>query len=130
LGRDGQLLEEVDCSVPLGATTGHPVAKHHGWLRGATHLPEGASHFAEGASHFAGEGASHLPEGASPLPAGGETARFLVGQSCLHLFVVEFGEGAPRRRGPLEITGLEPAFAAQRRDPGLAVYSIAVMPEG
>ena len=26
------------CSVPLGTTTGDPLAVEHGWLRGAAHL--------------------------------------------------------------------------------------------
>lgn len=34
----GEVIAAVDCSVPLGATTGHPVASRHGWLRGAVHL--------------------------------------------------------------------------------------------
>lgn len=34
----GAELARVDCSVPLGATTGSPTAVAHGWLRGAVHL--------------------------------------------------------------------------------------------
>lgn len=34
----GELLQSVDCSLPLGETTGNPVAIEHGWLRGAVHL--------------------------------------------------------------------------------------------
>lgn len=34
----GEELAAVDCSVPLGETTGHPSAVRHGWLRGAAHL--------------------------------------------------------------------------------------------
>lgn len=37
---DGRLVHSVDCSVPLGVTTGNPVAKEHGWLRGLTHLDD------------------------------------------------------------------------------------------
>jgi hypothetical protein len=36
--RTGEVLSSVDCSVPLGTTTGHPVAARHGWLRGAVRL--------------------------------------------------------------------------------------------
>ncbi|HVT59847.1 MAG TPA: hypothetical protein VHR45_15780 [Thermoanaerobaculia bacterium] len=36
--RSGRTLCSVDCSVPLGTTTGNPVASRHGWLRGAAHL--------------------------------------------------------------------------------------------
>ncbi len=36
--RTGEILAAVDCSVPLGTTTGHPVAARHGWLRGAVRL--------------------------------------------------------------------------------------------
>lgn len=36
--KTGQLEARVDCSVPLGDTTGNPVAIEHGWLRGAVHL--------------------------------------------------------------------------------------------
>jgi hypothetical protein len=34
----GEVVSAVDCSVPLGTTTGHPVASRHGWLRGAVRL--------------------------------------------------------------------------------------------
>jgi hypothetical protein len=34
----GEVVSTVDCSVPLGTTTGHPVASRHGWLRGAVRL--------------------------------------------------------------------------------------------
>lgn len=34
----GAILSSVDCSVPLGTTTGNAVAARHGWLRGAAHL--------------------------------------------------------------------------------------------
>ncbi len=34
----GRTVRSVDCSVPLGASTGNPVAEVHGWLRGAAHL--------------------------------------------------------------------------------------------
>jgi hypothetical protein len=34
----GRTVRSVDCSVPLGASTGNPVAERHGWLRGAAHL--------------------------------------------------------------------------------------------
>jgi hypothetical protein len=34
----GEELAAVDCSVPLGTTTGSPTAVEHGWLRGAVHL--------------------------------------------------------------------------------------------
>lgn len=36
----GEELSRVDCSVPLGTTTGSPTAVAHGWLRGAAHLGE------------------------------------------------------------------------------------------
>jgi hypothetical protein len=36
--RTGDELASVDCSVPLGTTTGSPTAVEHGWLRGALHL--------------------------------------------------------------------------------------------
>jgi hypothetical protein len=36
--RSGEELARVDCSVPLGTTTGSPTAVEHGWLRGAVHL--------------------------------------------------------------------------------------------
>lgn len=38
--RRGVELACVDCSVPLGETTGSPSAAEHGWLRGAVHLGE------------------------------------------------------------------------------------------
>jgi hypothetical protein len=38
--RTGEELAAVDCSVPLGETTGSPSAAEHGWLRGAVHLGE------------------------------------------------------------------------------------------
>ena len=31
-------MRSVTCRVPLGETTGNPVAIRHGWLRGAAHL--------------------------------------------------------------------------------------------
>lgn len=34
----GEILAKVDCSVPLPSTTGDPLARRHGWLRGAAHL--------------------------------------------------------------------------------------------
>lgn len=46
--RTGRTLCAVDCSVPLGASTGNPVAERHGWLRGAAHL--GAETFLVGQS--------------------------------------------------------------------------------
>jgi hypothetical protein len=36
----GKVLARVDCSVPLGTTTGSPTAVEHGWLRGAAHLSD------------------------------------------------------------------------------------------
>jgi len=36
----GRLVQSVDCRVPLGETTGNPIAIRHGWLRGATHLDD------------------------------------------------------------------------------------------
>jgi len=107
LAPTGAVVAAVDCSVPLGDTTGHPVARDYGWLRGATHLPSAAT---------------------GALPDAAETARFLVGQSQLNLFLVEFGGAdGPHRRGPLKILGLDAEFAAQRRDVGLAVYDIAAI---
>ena len=115
LNRTGAVMAEVDCSVPLGDTTGHPVAKNHGWLRGATHLVDEAQ-------IRPAPGATHLPERSG-------IDRFLVGQSQLTLFLVEFGGAAgPQRRGPLTVLGLDAEFAAQRQDVGLAVYCIVAMP--
>jgi hypothetical protein len=34
----GEPVASVDCSVPLGTTTGSPIAARHGWLRGVLHL--------------------------------------------------------------------------------------------
>lgn len=59
----GELAGRVDCSVPLGATTGDPAAAAHGWLRGAAWLGD----------------------------AGKEL--FLVGQSRLTLFLVDMESG-------------------------------------
>jgi hypothetical protein len=36
----GAIVAAVDCGVPLGTTTGHPVAERHGWLRGAARLDD------------------------------------------------------------------------------------------
>jgi hypothetical protein len=38
--RTGEELACLNCSVPLGETTGSPSAAEHGWLRGAVHLGE------------------------------------------------------------------------------------------
>lgn len=34
----GEPVASVDCSFPLGTTTGSPIAARHGWLRGVLHL--------------------------------------------------------------------------------------------
>ncbi len=34
----GRIVCRVDCSVPLGETTGSPLARRHGWLRGSVRL--------------------------------------------------------------------------------------------
>lgn len=34
----GELVRRVECSVPLGETTGSPLASVHGWLRGSARL--------------------------------------------------------------------------------------------
>lgn len=68
--RTGEELARVDCSVPLGTTTGSPTAVEHGWLRGAVHL---------------GDPGDDL---------------FLVGQAKLTLFLVDMkaGERSPALR--------------------------------
>ncbi|HXO21403.1 MAG TPA: hypothetical protein VOA87_15935 [Thermoanaerobaculia bacterium] len=38
--RTGDVAAAVDCSVPLGSSTGNAVAVEHGWLRGAAHLDD------------------------------------------------------------------------------------------
>jgi len=38
--KSGRLEQSVDCRVPLGETTGNPIAIRHGWLRGAAHLDD------------------------------------------------------------------------------------------
>lgn len=75
--RTGEILSSVDCSVPLGTTTGNPVAARHGWLRGAALL--------------------------SDRPGG---RLFLVGQSRLNLFLVDMAAGTRRGPLRLEgVTG-------------------------
>jgi hypothetical protein len=94
--RTGRGVCSVDCSVPLSASTGNPVAKRHGWLRGAVHL-------------------------------GGEL--FLVGQSLLTLFLVDMGAGT---RSPALLwkgSGAGAAHGGPPRDPGLAIYCIALAPD-
>lgn|GEM_PF-6236790 len=59
-----QVVKAVDCRVPLGQTTGDPVAAECGWLRGAAHLGE------------------------TP-----DEELFLVGQSRLTLFLVDMAQG-------------------------------------
>jgi hypothetical protein len=93
--RTGSTVCSVDCSVPLGASTGNRVAERHGWLRGAVHL-------------------------------GAEL--FLVGQSMLTLFLVDMGAGV--RTPPLRWEGMGSGNADREapRDPGLAIYCIALAP--
>lgn len=91
--RTGEELAAVDCSVPLGTTTGSPVAAEHGWLRGALWLGE---------------------------------ELFLVGQSRLNLFLVDFREGREGIRSPaLRIEGMEDE--ADLDHPGLGVYNIVAV---
>jgi hypothetical protein len=85
----GEIVRRVDCSVPLGRTTGSPLAARHGWLRGSVRLRD---------------------------------ELFLVGQSRLHLFLVDMATGT--RTGPLRVTGVH----GELDHPGLATYCIALLP--
>ena len=101
--RTGEILTAVDCSVPLGTTTGHPVAARHGWLRGSVRL--GEKLFLVGQSKLT-------------LFLVDMTAGSRRGPLRLHGVAGEFDPVPPSPGRPLP-GGLS--------DPGLAVYCIALL---